>query len=779
VDRLGGPDRYATAALVAQELGRRREVVLASGSDEHLADILAAGSLAAATDPAPLPVLLTTRDELPLVTAQALAEAGASRVFIVGGEQAVSAQVERRVRASGIAVERLGGADRYETAALVAGEALRRMTAPTLPLVVTSGKSFAGALPAAALAARLGALLVPVPPDGPASGAPAGSAKIDRLLTLAGPRLDEAWVVGGSPSAAGVEQIRAAIAAGPLSPTAVAIGGPGAGAVTSVEPLATRAGLKVLEGGGNAVDAAVAVAGVLGVAEPFSGGIGGGGFMVVYSAADGTVTTFDSRETAPAAFSPEVFLDPASHEPIPFEERVTSGLGVGVPGMVAGWAMALDRFGTRSLSELLQPGIEAADYGFPLDETFVSQVEENAERFGAFPSTADLYLPLDGKPQATGAWFRNPDLARTMELIARDGSRAMTAGPVVQAVVATVRAPPVAPGAGLRVRPGLLTVADLAAYHAIERPPIVSDYRGFTIYGMSPPSSGGLTIALALNQLERFDLAGVPREEALHRYLESTRLAWADRNAFMADPAFVDVPVEGLLSQDYADARSALITDTAAAEPRGPGDPFAFQGSRRPRVTPTPGQARIGSTTHLTVADAQGNVVAYTFTIEQIGGSGIVVPGYGFLLNNELTDFDPEPAHPNAPASGKRPLSSMSPTIVLRDGKPVLALGSPGGATIITTVLQVLIETLDFRIGLPAAIAAPRAANFNTASGIAEPAFLATPEARALEARGQRFDRSEEIGTTTGIAFDADGAPTAAAEPTRRGGGAAAVTTPR
>ncbi|MGH8907285.1 MAG: gamma-glutamyltransferase, partial [Egibacteraceae bacterium] len=563
-ERLGGRDRYATAALVARELGPRGEVLLASG--ERFADILAAGALAAGTDPPP--VLLTMADDLPQATIQALTGAGADRVVILGGEHAVSARVERRVQELGLDVERLGGAHRYETAALAAGEALRRTPEPTLPLVVTSGESFATALAATALTARLDGLLVPVPADGLA-----GTGKVNRLLTLAGPRLDEVWVVGGSLGAAGVEQVRAAIATGPLAGAPVAAGEPGDGAAATVEPLATQAALEVLAGGGNAVDAAVAAAGVLGVAEPFSAGIGGGGFMVVYWAADGSVTTFDSRETAPAAYFPEVFLDPASREPIPFEERVTGGLSVGVPGTVAGWVLALDRFGTRALAELLQPGIEAAGYGFPLDEVFVSQVEDNAERFAAFTSTADLYLPADGEPQAPGAWFRNPDLARTMARIAQDGPQAMTAGPVADAIVAAVRAPPMADGAGPRVRPGLLAVADLAAYQAIERPPIVSGYRGYTVYGMGPPSSGGLTIALALNQLERFDLAAMPREEALHRYLESTRLAWADRNAFMADPAFLDVPVDGLLSQAYADARGALITGTTTGQPRQPGDP--------------------------------------------------------------------------------------------------------------------------------------------------------------------------------------------------------------
>jgi gamma-glutamyltranspeptidase/glutathione hydrolase len=751
VERLGGSDRYATAALVAQSLGQAQEVALASG--ERFADILAAGSLAAVSAD-PVPVLLTLRDEVPAVTTQALAGLGARRVLILGGQDAVSADVEADVRALGLEVRRLGGAHRYETAALASGEALRRTTATTLPLVVTSGASFTDALSAPALAGRLNGLLLVVPNEGLAH-----AAKVNRLLTLAGPRLDEAWLVGGKVGAP--EQISAAISTGPITGHAVAPGAPGDGAVATIEPLATQAALDVLADGGNAIDAAVAAAGVLGVAEPFSAGIGGGGFMLVYSAADGTVTTFDSRETAPAAFYPEVFLDPATGEPLPFDELVTSGLGVGVPGTVAGWALALERFGTRPLAQLLEPSIEAADYGFPLDPTFVSQVEDNADRFAAFTSTTDLYLPIEGKPQAPGAWFRNPDLATTMRLIARDGQLAIGRGPVANAIVDTVQRPPVTSESDRVIRPGLMTADDLARYVAIERPPVVSDYRGSTLYGMGPPSSGGLTVALALNQLERFDFGAMPRGEALHTYLESTKLAWADRNRYIADPAFVDVPVDRLLSQAYADRRSALITSHASATPRGPGEPLG------------------GSTTHLVVADPEGNIVSYTFTIEQIGGSGIVVPGYGFLLNNELTDFDPEPTHPNAPAAGKRPRSSMSPTIVLRDGKPIVALGTPGGATIITTVLQTLIGFLALGNDLPGAIAAPRAANFNSDLGIAEPAFLATPAADLLEARGHKFEETEEIGAVTGIAFDPGGTPMAATEPTRRGGGAAAVTSTR
>lgn len=772
VHRLGGGDRYETAAHITRRLGPAPEVALASG--ETFADALAAGALAASPDR--VPTLLTMRDGLPIVTEQALTQVGAQKVTIVGDKTAVSKHVEDRLTTLGYDIERLAGPTRYETAALVGGEALRRITAPTLPVVIATGDDFSDTLAAAALAARLDGLLVTLPRQGPAR-----APKVERLLTLAGPRLDSGWIVGSQTAVTDTAPIVRAISTGPLRFTPVAQGRPGDGAAATVEPLATQAALDVLASGGNAVDAAIAAAGMIGVAEPFSAGIGGGGFMVVYSAAEDRVTTFDARETAPAAFFSEVFLDPETREPISFDERATSGLGVGVPGTVAGWALALERFGTRSLAELLEPAIEAADYGFPLDRVFVSEVKENAERFAAFTSTAALYLPLDGQPQPEGAWFRNPDLAETMEQVAEAGPRALYTGPVAEAIVGAVREPPIVPGTDLEIRPGLMTTADLASYKALVREPVTSEYREYTLYGMGLPSSGGLTIALALNQLERFDLGAMSREEALHNELESIRLAWADRNAYMGDPAYVDAPVSGLLAQKYADNRSALITETPSTTLREAGDPFAYQdvpGASGPQATPAE-SSRTGATTHLTVADAEGTIVSYTFTIEQIGGSGIVVPGYGILLNNELTDFDPVPPHPNAPAAGKRPRSSMSPTIVFRDGKPVFALGTPGGTTIIPTVFHTLIGALDLGDDLPTAITAPRVMNFNDPSSVAETHFLTTPQAKALRANGHTFEDVDEIGAVTGIAFGRDGAPTAVVEPVRRGSGAAGVTSNR
>jgi len=563
------------------------------------------------------------------------------------------------------------------------------------------------------------------------------------------------------------------------------------GAIASVDLDASAAGLEVLRHGGNAVDAAVAAAATLGVTEPYSAGVGGGGFMVVYLAGRHQVVTIDGRETAPAAFAEDSFIDPATGEPIPFAERVTSGLGVGVPGTLATWQRALRRFGTLPLGKALRPAIRVAERGFVVDQTFHDQTVTNAARFAAFPATAELYLP-GGAPPPVGSVLRNPDLARTYRLLARAGTAPFYGGRIAEAIAGTVQDPPVDPGTTLNVRPGLMTEADLAAYRALERAPTRVGYRGQRVYGMGPPSSGGSTVGEALNILEGYDLAGESRVQALFHYLEASRLAFADRNRWVGDPDYVDVPLRGLLSQGFADERRCLIGATANQSPVPPGDPFGPFGPGCPGAgVATASPAEGPSTTHLSVADRWGNVVSYTLTIEQTGGSGMVVPGYGFLLNNELTDFNPEPLFegvpdPNLPAPGKRPRSSMSPTIVFRDGRPVLAIGSPGGATIITTVLQILVEHLDLGASLPEAIAAPRVSQRNSDPGDAEPAFLAGPEAAALQALGEQFRPApataplpSEIGAAAGVALLGHGVVQAAAEPVRRGGGSALVVHPK
>ena len=550
------------------------------------------------------------------------------------------------------------------------------------------------------------------------------------------------------------------------------------GAAATVETLATQAAVDTLRHGGNAVDAAVVAAGVLGVTEPFSSGVGGGGFMVIYRADDGKVTTIDGRERAPAAMRPDSFWE--NGKPLPFNDARFSGLSVGVPGTVETWAEALARYGTISLGAALQPGMRVARDGFVVDQIFFNQTQENLDYFDDVPSTAALYLDPDGTPHDVGTVFRNPDLARTYARIAHLGPKGFYRGVVADALVKTVQHPPIAPTANHVWRPGVMTMRDLHTYVAPERAPTHVGYRGLDVYSMGPPSSGGSTVGEALNILEGYPLSTMTREAALHYYLESSRFSFADRNAYVADPDYFDVPLRGLLSDDFAATRRAHIGPTAATSPVAAGDPYPFNGAGTgTSALVTTADTRPGTTTHITTADKSGNVVSYTFTIESTGGAGMVVPGWGFLANNELTDFTFDSlTHPNRVEGGKRPRSSMSPTIVLRDGKPFLAVGSPGGSTIITTVLQILVDRLDLGLTLPQAIADPRLSQRNTTTTQAEPAFLTTPEAVALRARGHVFSTNPEIGAATGVEFLDDGRLLAAAEPTRRGGGSAMVVTP-
>jgi gamma-glutamyltranspeptidase/glutathione hydrolase len=555
------------------------------------------------------------------------------------------------------------------------------------------------------------------------------------------------------------------------------------GAAASVDALGTQAAIDVLSDGGNAIDAAVAAAGVLGVVEPFSCGIGGGGFMVVRTAA-GDVTTYDGREKSPRAMRPDSFIE--NGRPLAFDPARFSGLSAGVPGTPLTWSRALNRYGTLSLREALRPGIRAARRGYTVDQTFFDAVDAVKDFFDDVPATAALYLDADGTPKDVGARIRNPDMARAYRLMARDGvRRGFYRGPVAEAMAAAAQTPPVAPTANHVWRKGLMTTDDLRRYTAPEREPVTTDYRGLVVYGMGPPSSGGPTVAEALNILEGYSPLGASRNEILHRYLEASRYAFADRNAFLADPAFFDVPVEGLNSDSFANERRALIGDRAVRSPVPAGNPLDDQGDAGAAAA---NSATIShprqSTTHLTVADRMGNVVSYTFTIESTGGNGIVVPGYGFLLNNELTDFNfDSTTHPNRAEGSKRPRSSMAPTIVERGGRPYLALGSPGGSTIIGTVLQTLVNRIDLREPLLRAIALPRAVERNTATTQAEQAFIESPEGLDLVAvRGHRFApplAPGEIGAATGIEIRRGGRFVAVAEPERRGGGSAGVVRPR
>src|SRR3954452_17198684 len=500
-------------------------------------------------------------------------------------------------------------------------------------------------------------------------------------------------------------------------PVAVGTGG----AAVTVDPLATRAAIQVLRRGGNAIDAAIAAAGVLGVVEPYSCGIGGGGFMTIYSAHDRVVHTIDSRETAPVTMTPTAFTGLSS-----FESQRVSGMSVGVPGTVRAWETALREFGTMTLGEALRPGIDTARRGFVVDPTFFSQTDAAKAIFGDFPSTAALYLDRDGTPHDVGTVIHNRALARTYALLGRDGADAFYHGRLGKAIVKTARRPPLRHGSTRVVRPGVMSLRDVARYHTVDRVPTSVGYRGLTVTGTAPPSSGGATVGEALNILERFPLGSLPRADATYDYLEASRLAFADRGTWLGDSSFFNVPLRGLLSDSFAAERAPLIGPQPPAGPVPAGNP-TDNAPAAPADT-SASATRVGSTTNMTVTARAGNVVEYTFTIEQTGGNGMVVPHYGFLLNNELTDFNlgsdgTSPRGANQLAGKKRPRSSIAPTIVLRNKRPFLAVGSPGGATIITTVLQILVNRLDFGMTLPQAIAAPRASQRNASTTDVEQAF--------------------------------------------------------
>lgn len=561
------------------------------------------------------------------------------------------------------------------------------------------------------------------------------------------------------------------------APVAVGYGG----AVSSVDADASAAGIEVLRKGGNAVDAAVATAAALGVTEPYSSGIGGGGYFVYYDAKSRTVHTIDGRETAPLSAGSDLFLE--NGKPLAFADAVSSGLSVGTPGTPATWATALGKWGSRSLGTVLKPAERIARNGFVVDDTFRSQTASNETRFRYFPDTAKLFLP-GGQLPVVGSTFKNPDLARTYAELARKGVGAIYHGDLGDDIVDTVNHPPVDPASGWNARPGDLSEKDLAAYRAKLQKPTRTSYRGLGVYSIAPSSSGGTTVGEALNILERTDLSKASEVQYLHHFIEASRIAFADRGRWVGDPAFEDVPTKELLSQRFADSRACLIKDDAVlTSPLAPGDPRHPEACAD-RGTAAPTTYEGENTTHLTVADKWGNVVSYTLTIEQTGGSAITVPGRGFILNNELTDFSFAPANPavhdpNLPGPGKRPRSSISPTIVLdRHNKPVVALGSPGGATIITTVLQVLTEFVDRGLPLVDAIAAPRASQRNAAQTELEPALYSSGVRSQLEAIGHSFKLNPEIGAATGVQRLPGGKWLAAAETVRRGGGSAQVVYP-
>ena len=501
------------------------------------------------------------------------------------------------------------------------------------------------------------------------------------------------------------------------------------GMVVAQESRAARIGIEILDRGGNAVDAAVAVGFALAVTYPRAGNIGGGGFMLIHLANDNRDVAIDYRETAPASATATMFLD-AQGNPDPAKSR-DSALSIGVPGTVAGLALAQQKYGSGrlSLADLIAPAIRLAQQGFPVEDDLADSLPRAAKRLARWPSSSGILLKNGGQPLEAGDRLLQFDLADTLRAIAQDGPQAFYQGRIAAQIAAAVR------GAG-----GIMTADDLKNYRAVERPVVRGTYRGYDIVSMPPPSSGGVHLIEMLNILEGYDLAKLGRgEQSMHTMIEAMKRAYADRAVFMGDPDAVKMPIAGLISKKYAAALRAHIGDKATpAVSIRPGKPAEYEGN---------------NTTHFSVIDRDGNAVSNTYTLNFSYGIGLVADGTGVLLNNELDDFTAKPGAANAydlvgfnanlPGPGKRPLSSMTPTIVLKDGKPALVTGSPGGSRIISAVLQVITNVIDFHMPIDKAVTAPRLHHqWQPDEVYAEPGF-APDLLDALKARGHTIVATE------------------------------------
>ncbi|RNF41241.1 gamma-glutamyltransferase [Planococcus salinus] len=469
------------------------------------------------------------------------------------------------------------------------------------------------------------------------------------------------------------------------------------GMVTTAHPLASEIGADVLEHGGNAIDAAIAIQFALNVAEPMMSGIGGGGFMMVHDGETGETQIVNSRERAPAGATPDMFLD-ENGEPIPFDERSTGGTAVGVPGTLKGLEEAHYRWGSQPFEKLISPAIKLAHKGFPIDSVLAEAIEDNAEKLQR-SAAGDVFLP-DGAPLEEGDVLVQPELAQTLKMIRAHGTDVFYEGEIADALAATVQE-----------FGGSMTAQDLDDYDLSVDEPVWGEFQGYDIASMPPPSSGGVFLLQMLGILDGFDLSqyDVKSWEKYHLLAESMHLAYADRAVYAGDPDFVDLPVAGLLHPDYIAERRALIDLDSVNENPEAGDPWQYEDTTPDyQAVEQPAGAAPGETTHFSVADRWGNFVSYTTTIEQVFGTGIMVPGYGFMLNNELTDFDAVPGGANEVQPYKRPLSSMTPTIVFDEVGPILTVGSPGGPTIITSVLQTILHAIEYDMELKEAVEEPR-----------------------------------------------------------------------
>lgn len=457
---------------------------------------------------------------------------------------------------------------------------------------------------------------------------------------------------------------------------------------TSTKAMATaskyevsQVGAEIMSKGGNAVDAAVAMGFALGVCEPFTSGLGGGGLATIHTA-EGENFFIDFREVAPAAATLDLYVDASGENNGNTKE---GGLASGVPGEVAGLLYLLEHHGTMSREEVMKPAIRIANEGFTVSAYCANAISDAYEKTQKFPEMSKVYLDENGLPWEEGSVITNPDLGKALQLIADQGADAFYKGEIGEAMVAT-----------LAKYDGVMTMDDLAGYEVHELKPVTGDYRGYTVISSPPPSSGGTHLIEILNILENFDMASmeVNSAEYVHLFAETFKLAFADRAKYMADTNFVTVPLGGLTSQAYADKRAQDIDLNVAMEQAAPDDPSPYEHT---------------DTTHFSVADVDGNCVAITKTINYYFGSGVMVDGYGFMMNNQMDDFSTDPESVNKIEPGKKPLSSMSPTVVLKpDGSPFLVLGTPGGSRIFSGVAEVISRVIDSKMDLHTAISVPK-----------------------------------------------------------------------
>lgn len=518
------------------------------------------------------------------------------------------------------------------------------------------------------------------------------------------------------------------------------------GVVSTSKVEASRIGAEILRKGGNAIDAAVAAGFALGVVEPNSSGLGGGGFMLIRIAKTGETVFIDFRERAPQKSSPEMWTVGADGKVVG-NQKLEGGKAAAVPGEVAGLLYALENYGTMSREQVIRPAANLAKNGFYVTPTLSNDMKSQFDKLEKYPESAKVFLNQEGLPYEVDDLFTNPDMAKTLDIIIKNGKDGFYKGEVAEAIVKT-----------LNKYDGLYTMEDLANYKPLVRQPVKGTYRGYEIISSPSPSSGGAIVIEILNILENFDIGSlkVNSPEYLHLFSEAYKLAYADRAKYMGDSDYTPVPMKGFVSKKYA-KEIAKDIDLKVSHDSKAHDPWLYESE---------------DTTHYSIADKEGNMVAITKTVNGLFGNSVVVDGYGFVMNNEMDDFVLGAGHPNSVAPSKTPLSSMSPTIVLKDGKPFMVLGSPGATKIISTVSQVISRVIDHKMGMQDAIDAPRLWD-NTYNKINVETRIPNETLKRLEAMGHKTNKTSEwdrgMGSVQGVLYKADGTLEGGADPRRDG----------